>query len=124
MRTITRALVAFAAAVLAGPAPAASTAYPLSGRWAAVRDGGAADCRTGPFMEFRGSRRLDFGNSSVGEYRALSVVAVDGAAFRITELFFNGQVEGQLTYTLQLQDGDHASLRMQAGGAIALARCA
>jgi hypothetical protein len=105
------------------PASAALT-YPISGRWAAERGEQNPDCQKPPYMEFQGDRRFDFGNSSVPEYRALSIVRLDGAAFKITELVFTGQVDGRLYYTLQVRDADHATMRLQGSGRrIDLKRC-
>jgi len=116
-------LVAGAGAL--APARAALVDYPISGRWASASGGGVPDCERPPFMAFVGYRRFDFGNSSIPEYVALSVVRVDGAtAFRIVERVFNGMVEGEMTYTLFLADADHAIMELQATGRrIALLRC-
>ena len=106
------------------PGHAGLTAYPISGRWASTHTQERPDCNRPPFMEFRGDRRFDFGNSSVPEYRVLSIVPTGNTAFRIVEIFFNGQIQGRMTYTLQVRDADHASMHLQPDGRfIALARC-
>ncbi len=98
--------------------------YPISGRFGPAHDGAAPDCRAPPSMEFNGDRRFDTGFSSVLEYRALSIVPYAQGQFKIRELFFNGQIEGQVSYILHVRDRDHAILRFQMGGhVLALARC-
>jgi hypothetical protein len=122
---IVQIAVLLAALGALAPAHAELTAYPISGRWASVQADERPDCRRPPFMEFKGDRRFDFGNSSAPEYRALSIVPVAGAAYKIVELVFTGAVEGKLTYTLHVRDTDHASMHLQADGrVIALKRCA
>ncbi len=108
--TLLTALLAFA------PARADLTSYPISGRWGVVHGTAHPDCRKPPFMEFAGNRRFDFGGSSVPEYRAISIVPTDGAAFRVEEIFFNGLIEGKMSYTLRIGGNGRASMQLHVGG--------
>jgi hypothetical protein len=123
VKQIVATAVLIATTVALAPAHAALSDYPISGRWA-LGQNDHPNCAQPPYMEFQGNRRFDFGGSSVPEYLAMSIVPFGHAQYKILERFYNGMVEGQVTYTLQLRDDKHATLRFAMGGRVVdLARC-
>jgi hypothetical protein len=106
-----------------GSALAAS--YPVSGQWAYDRSASREEvCRSGPFMEFNGNRRLDNGGGAP-DYRNLSISRSGPSLYRITDLFFTGAIRGQMIYTLRLVDAEHIEIKPAMGGKlIKLRRCA
>ena len=82
--------------------PASADTYPVSGRWAYVQPDKPIDCSRPPYMEFAGDRRFDVGGGSVPDYRNISVEAAATGEHRIVDLFFTGQVRGQVRYTMRL----------------------
>jgi hypothetical protein len=116
------AATALLSLVLATPALAAS--YPVAGKWGQSNstEKGAIDCARLRVIEFKGERRFDTGGG-VPDYRAITVEPQGTGAWRITEEFRTGQVNGRNTITLRQPGADHAELHMQRGGTIKLRRC-
>ncbi len=119
------ALLAFGSIGGAWNESALAAAYPVSGKWAYERSASQeGDCRSGPFMQFKGDRRFDNGGN-VPDYRNKSVSQTGESLYRVVDLFFTGQIRGQVTYTLHLADADHIEIWLAPRGTlIKLRRCA
>ena len=114
-------LVAAGAVMLAWPSAAAE--YPVSGRWTYAQQTEDGPSCPSPTMEFNGNRRLDSG-SSAPDYRNLSVTQIDGSVYKVVDTIFTGQVQGQVSYTLNIVDNDHIELHLQPNRpAVTLERC-
>lgn len=106
-------------------ANASAAAYPIAGKWAYERSALQADaCQNGPFMEFKGDRRLDTG-SGAPDYKNLSLAKTGSSLYQGVDLFFTGAIRGKVSYTLHLVDADHIEMKFTMGGKLVrLRRCA
>jgi hypothetical protein len=104
--------------------PALADSYPVSGRWgeSAASAKGAIDCSDRRVIDFSGDQRTD-SNGGVPAYRNKSVTQVGSTAYRVVDVFTNGQVNNaQVAYTLNLTDADHIVMSGQTGS-LKLQRC-
>jgi hypothetical protein len=75
-------------------------------------------------MEFTGSRRFDVGGGSVPDYRNVSVELAGTGEYRVVDLFFTGQIRGQVRYTMRLLGTAQLELRLDPSGkTVMLQRC-
>ncbi|MGE3149566.1 MAG: hypothetical protein AB7K04_10925 [Pseudorhodoplanes sp.] len=121
IRTI--AALGCAATLLIGGA--AFAAYPIGGRWTydnVSGEGPAPSCGK-RVMEFGGDRRSD-NEGGVHDYRNVTTFPIGTDTWRLTDEFFNGQIQGRVVYTLKRTGNDHIEIRMQMGGkTFRLRRC-
>ncbi len=116
----------FASLAIAGlPAfPASASSYPVSGRWAYLQPDKPVDCRRPPYMEFTGNRRFDVGGGSVPDYRNVSVELGGTGEYRVVDLFFTGQIRGEVRYAMRLVGPARLELRLEPSGkTVMLQRC-
>ena len=112
-----------AACCLAQTAMAGS--YPVSGQWGENNDSkqGRIDCAGRRIVDFKGEERTDTGGG-VPAYRNQSVSTEGATAYRVTDVFTNGQINNaQVNYTLRKVDDDRIELQMQSGSTLKLQRC-
>jgi hypothetical protein len=104
--------------------PAWASNYPVSGRWAYLQPEKPMDCSRPPYMEFSGNRRFDVGGGSVPDYRNISVEPGGTGEYHVVDLFFTGQIRGQVRYTLRLVGPARLELRLEPSGkTVMLQRC-
>jgi hypothetical protein len=123
LQTFGTALAGLATAGLSA-LPASASNYPVSGRWAYLQPDKPVDCRRPPYMEFTGNRRFDVGGGSVPDYRNISVEVAGTGEYRVVDLFFTGQIRGQVHYAMRLVGPARLELRLEPSGkTVLLQRC-
>jgi hypothetical protein len=116
-------LVATLICALATPAFAAS--YPVQGRWGQSNstDKKPVDCSRLRTVEFQGERRFDSGGG-VPDFRAVTVQTQGQSAWRVTEEFRTGQINGRNHVVLRVKtDPDRLEIDPDRGSTLYLRKC-
>ena|SRR5215468_1306286 len=116
--------LALATAALVGSA-FAGTGYPVSGKWTyegASAPGPAPKCNGPRYMKFDGTMRHDTGGG-IADFKNTSTVQTGAGVYRIVDLFYNGQTQGNVIFSLRVADTDHIQINYSKGGQLTLRRC-